>query len=263
MGSSSSPPPAPDPTATAAAQAKYNTQAAQQQQQMNMTNQVTPYGSLNYQQIGTWDDGTPRFEATQNLSPEQKQLYDTYTANQQKLGTLGGSQIDRVSNLLSTPWDMDTAVSDKLSGMQRQFLDPEWSTRESSLESKLANQGITPGSEAWNRQMERFSTDRGRAYNQMYLDAYKTGMQSSLTERNQPLNEITALMSGSQVQQPNFAQTPQASVAAPDYSGMVQSNYQGAQSNYNQEMAQYNAMMGGLFGLAGTGTKAAMPFMMG
>jgi hypothetical protein len=48
-----------------------------------------------------------------------------------------------------------------------------------------------------------------------------------LAERNQPLNEISALMSGSQVAQPTFTNTPQTQVAGVDYGGMVNNNYQG------------------------------------
>jgi hypothetical protein len=47
--------------------------------------------------------------------------------------------------------------------------------------------------------------------------------------------------------------TPQAQVGGVDYTGLVQ-------SNYAQQTAQSNAMLGGLFGLAGTGVTAAAKF---
>ena len=45
-------PEAPDPYATAQAQAQFNNQTAQTQQALNMVNQVTPYGTLTYEQTG-------------------------------------------------------------------------------------------------------------------------------------------------------------------------------------------------------------------
>ncbi len=64
-----SPPPAPDPKETAAAQSQMNKETAVAQYGLNATNQVTPQGTLTYKQIGTWADGTPRFEATTAYSP--------------------------------------------------------------------------------------------------------------------------------------------------------------------------------------------------
>ena len=85
MGKSSpTPPQAPDPVATAAAQQTMNQNTATTQQLLNMTNQVTPDGSLTYNQTGTNSfvgaDGktysVPQFTAAQTLSPTGQQLQD-------------------------------------------------------------------------------------------------------------------------------------------------------------------------------------------
>ena len=47
--------------------------------------------------------------------------------------------------------------------------------------------------------------------------------------------------------------TPQTQVAGVDYTGMVNNNYNAANQQYQAQVAKNNAMMGGLFGLAGTG----------
>jgi hypothetical protein len=74
--------------------------------------------------------------------------------------------------------------------------------------------------------------------------------------RDQPINEVTALMSGSQVSQPNFVNTPQTQVGGVDYSGIVNNNFNRSvdytMSTNAQNTAAANAQMGGLFGLAGT-----------
>jgi hypothetical protein len=79
MDTPSAPAP-PDPVATAAAQGNMNQNTATTQQLLNMTNQVTPDGSLTYNQSGnnsfTGADGksytVPQFTATQTLSPTQQ-----------------------------------------------------------------------------------------------------------------------------------------------------------------------------------------------
>lgn len=88
-----------------------------------------------------------------------------------------------------------------------------------------------------------------------------TALQQSLAQqlalRNQPLNEITALMSGSQVQMPQFQGYTGANVAAAPMFGAAQAQGDYAQNLYNQQMAAYNNKMSGLYNLAGTGAKLA------
>ena len=82
-----------------------------------------------------------------------------------------------------------------------------------------------------------------------------TALQQSLAQqlalRNQPLNEITALMSGSQVQMPQFQGYTGANVAAAPLFGAAQAQGDFAQRNYQNQLAAYNNQMGGLFGLGG------------
>jgi hypothetical protein len=71
--------------------------------------------------------------------------------------------------------------------------------------------------------------------------------------RNQPINEITALMSGSQVQQPNFVNTPTNQIPTTDIAGLINTNFNQQLSNYQQQSQNFNSLMGGIFGaLAGT-----------
>lgn len=84
------------------------------------------------------------------------------------------------------------------------------------------------------------------------LQMRNQGINEATTLRNQPLNEIAALLSGSQVAQPNFINTPQTQVAGTDYQGAVYNSYNAQMQAHQQKVASQNAMMGGLFGLAGT-----------
>jgi len=238
------PPTPPDPAKTAAAQSQLNKDTAITQYGLNATNQVTPYGNLSYTQNGTWPDGTPKFTATTSLSSGQQSLYDKDLSTQNKMADAAGSQIDKLGDTLGTPWDPNTDVAKKLVGMQHEFLDPEWNTREEQMRSRLANQGITSGSDAYNTENRQFGDQRSRAYDQMYLDSYKTGLDQSLAERNQPFNEFASFRNGTQIQNPSFTNTPQSQLSTPDLAGMTYQNYQG-------QLGYQNAAMGGVFGLGG------------
>ncbi len=250
-------PAAPDPVKTAAAQGAANKDTAVAQYGLNATNQQTPTGSLSYNQIGTWADGTPRFQATTALSEPEQAIFNTGQGTRQNLANIGQTQSAKVGDILNTPFNIDAARGQKINDIQRTFLDPEWKSRAGDLESSNIAKGLRPGSEAYTRSNQDFADQRSRAYDQSYLDAYKTAEQSALTERNQPLNEISALMSGSQVSQPSFQSTPTPGVAPTDVIGAQQQSLNQQNVGYNAQMNQRNAMMSGLFGLGGAGIKAA------
>jgi hypothetical protein len=271
------PPAPPDPVATAAAQGNMNQNTATTQQLLNMTDQVTPNGTLSYNQTGdstfTGADGktytVPKFTATQTLSPAQQALLDLTNKTKSNLGQIGVDQSQKIGGLLGTNLDLDTATEDKIDQLGAARLDPQFARNEDALRTRLANQGIQPGSAAWNAEMTQFGQGKNDAYNQLYLTGRGQGAQEALTERNQPINEITALMSGSQVSNPSFASTPSTGVAGVDYTGAVNNNFNALNQQYQTQVGNNNAAMGGMFGLAGTlgaaginSMKAAAPIMM-
>jgi hypothetical protein len=74
-------------------------------------------------------------------------------------------------------------------------------------------------------------------------------MQEQYQQRNQPLNEISALMSGSQVQAPNWLNSPQSQIATTDIGGLINQNFAQQQQNYQTANSNWQAMMGGILGL--------------
>jgi hypothetical protein len=82
-------------------------------------------------------------------------------------------------------------------------------------------------------------------------------MQEQYQQRNQPLNEIAALMSGSQVQQPNWLNSPSSQIATTDIGGLINQNFAQQQQNYQTATSSWNATMGGLLGLGAAGIKAS------
>lgn len=254
---SPSPPPAPDPVATAKAQGAANKETAIAQYGLNATNQVTPSGTLSYEQIGTWPDGTPRYQATTALSEKQQGLFDLGQQTQQNLGNIGVEQSGRIRDVLGKPFDINAARGTELADINRTFLDPQWARNLDAKKTELFNSGVRPGSQAYNDAMQGLEDQKQRAYNSMFLDSYGQANQAALTERNQPLNEITALLRGSGVSQPSFTNTPTPGVAPTDVIGAQQQALNQGNLAYQGQLAQNNAMMGGLFGLGKTAIGSA------
>lgn len=247
---SSSPPPAPDPVATAKAQAESNIKTATNQQQLNMVDQTNPYGSQKYTQTGTWADGTPRFSMQTTLSPEEQAKQDQQWEFDKLSNTLGINQVKKLTGILDTPFKLDNAATEgRLMELGRSRLDPILGQRRNELEAKLYNQGVMPGTEAYKRAMLEDTQGQNDAYNQLLLSGRGQAASELVAERNQPINEITALMSGGQVNQPTFGNTPQTSVANTDVAGITQQGYENSLIPWKQKNAENAALMSGLFSL--------------
>lgn len=255
MGKSA--PKAPDPAKTAAAQGAWNTVTAQQQQSMNMIGQNGPGGTLDYSQTGSTTImdpngkpiNVPQYTANVKLTPGQQAIYDQTQQSELNLATLANEQSDKLKGYLDTPFEYGNEEAEAWAydlGSKR--LDPRFAQQEDAMRTQLINSGIRPGTPAYDREMARMGETKNDAYNQLALGSRSQAFNEALSTRNQPINEITALMSGSQVANPTagFAQTPQSQVAGVDYTGLVNQNYQSQMQQYN---AQQGGMMGGLFGL--------------
>jgi len=249
---SPSPPAPPDPVKTAQAQATSNRDTAITNQQLNMVGQNTPYGSLSYEQTGTWSDGTPRYQAITSLSPEEQRNQNQQWEFDNLVNQLGIDQTERLSGHLDSPVKLGNEETEaRIYELGSKRLDPQFSERRDAMESKLYNQGVRPGTEAYDREMSRIGEQENDAYNQLLLSGRGQAVSETLTERNQPINEITALMAGGQVTQPNFTSTPQTNVSGVDTAGLTMDAYKyGPLAKYQADASNRSAMMGGLFGLA-------------
>ena len=82
--------------------------------------------------------------------------------------------------------------------------------------------------------------------------AQQQSLDQQLALRNQPLNQITGLMSGSQIQMPQFQGYQGANIAAaPIYQG-VQDTFQGQMDQYGIRQAAKNATTQGLMSMGGS-----------
>ena len=257
MGKSSSPPPAPDYAGAAQATAQGNLEATRAATAANRINQYTPYGSLTY--AHNPEEGNPDggWSQTVNLSPVGQQLLDYSNNAALGLGEQTGLALDRVGQGLSQPFDFGSVgdVQNAAEGAITSRLDPLWDRKQQQTETQLVNQGLRPGTEAYDNAMKDFNFGRNDAYQQAILAGINTMPQTfqlANSLRNQPLNELNALRTGSQVTNPTFNQVPQQqTTTGANMLGAAQAQGQYDMGLYNANVAQDNAMMNGLFSLGG------------
>jgi len=70
-------------------------------------------------------------------------------------------------------------------------------------------------------------------------------------QRAQPLNEISALLSGSQVQQPNFRNIATNQIPTTDVAGLINQNFAQQNDIYKTGLSSWNDVMGGILGAGG------------
>lgn len=257
MGKPSAPA-AQDPVATANAQTASNRETAITQTRLNAINQFGPQGSVEYAESGTWPDGTPKLSQTTKLSAGQQQIFDTGQKTQQNLANVANEQSGRIGALLNTPFSLDNdATEARLLELGNKRLDPSLDRRREAEITRLSNSGIKDGSTAFDRAMENLNQGENDARNQLLLTGRSQAVQEALMQRNQPINEIIGLASGTQVSNPQYAGTPTTGVAGTDVAGITQGAANSAQAAYGQQMGQWNSTVGGLFGL---GANALMAF---
>lgn len=262
MGKPDSPTP-PDPKDTAQAQTGTNIGTTIANNTMSQVNRYTPDGSLTYKDDGytTYTDPftkatyqIPKSSSTITLSPQQQAIKDQNDAAKLNLAGTANDQSGFLREYLGTPANFDTsAIEGRLSELGSQRLDPRFEQQRAATEARLANQGIAPGSEAYNREMTSLEQSKNDAYNQLYLQGRGQAFNELGAMRNQPINEITALLSGSQVSQPNVAPATPQGMPTTDVAGLINENYNQRYNNYQQKNAQTQSLLGGLFGLASGG----------
>ena len=265
MGKSASAPPPPDYAGAAQATAAGNLDAARANIAANRVNQYTPYGSLEYQVSGEDKFGNPMWKATQSLSPVQQQLLDYQNQTSLGLGQLAGKGLGYVSNMLDTPFDTSQLPTTGFNPSQSyqdaymQRLQPQIEQGREALDVKLANQGIPVGSEAYKRAMLAQSQRENDLLAAATTQGFGVGQQarqSALAEqaylRNEPLNTLSAVRTGAQVQGPTFVNpAQQANTAGADLLGATQMGYNAQMGAANAQNAANNAMTQGLFSLGG------------
>jgi hypothetical protein len=267
-------PPAPDYTAAANATAQGNLDAARTAVAANRVNQVTPYGNLNYSinPQSQWDIyGNPTWTATQTLAPTQQKLLDIQNQTSLGLGNLAGEGLGYVQNMLAKPFDTSQIAQTGInpgetmqdSIMRR--LQPQIQQGREAFDVRMANMGIPVGSEAYNRAM----VSQGQKENDLLTSAVINGTNTGLAAnqqgfqqlgymRNEPINTLNAVRTGSQVSSPNFISNipQQATTQGADLLGAAQMQGNAAQAASNAANASSSNLTSGLMGLGGAAMMA-------
>lgn len=223
------------------------------------------------------EDLTPTI--TQTFSPEQQALYDKQVKAQGLLGDLSiqgadslkgvvGKEVD-FSGVPGMPGGSDAIRDQTIEAMMGRY-DNDAGQRMDQTKADLIAKGLQPGTEAYEREMGRFGNQRNDAFTQaqlaggteasrsfgMDMDRRRQGISELLAQRQTPLNEINALMSGSQVSNPfagGLGYQGGANVAPAPMFQAGQAQYGASADQYNAKVGSRNSMMQGLFGLASGG----------
>jgi len=130
-------------------------------------------------------------------------------------------------------------------------------------QQQLGNQAITQNQQAALQQQQAALAAQNQQFNQNLQGgqfgntAQQQSLQQQLALRNQPLNEITGLMGGSQIQMPQFQGYQGSNIAAAPVFAGAQAAGQAAMDQYGIQSSNVNAQNAGLYNLAGAGLMAA------
>lgn len=293
---SPSPPSAPSPQETSAAQTQSNQATALYNWGLNNPNTNTPLGDISYS-VDNSNPAQPQSSANVTLSPAEQQIFNQNTSNITQQGQNAATAQGNVTNLLQTPYNLAGNVSslpsqtdlqgdlknaeNSLYGQQTQYLDPQFEQQQQQLQSQLANQGLAPGSAAYDTAMKNFGLQKQQAYQSAMNQATSGGAayqaqlsQTGLANQAQqaqlytqqyqePLNLYSSLMSGSQPTLPQFSGLNPSSAAPTNVLGAYQNAYNGQLNAYNAQVGSSNSLTSGLFGLGGAALGGALGGPMG
>ena len=303
FGSAPAAPAAPDYTGAAVAQGAANKETAIAQARLNNPNVYSPYGN----QTVTWGapDATGVSQPTinQTLTPEAQRALTAQQNLQANLATLGGQSYNTAFNVMSKPFDYRGQVQTSLdtSGVAKMpvnagttgqeaimsRLEPSLAKNRVSTETQLINQGLRPGSEAYDNAIKLLgqqendqrtqavlqgigldTSANAQGYNQALQSgqfgntAQQQNLAQAITQRQLPLNEVNALMSGSQIQNPTFGSYQGSNITPAPIANATAQTGAYNQNLYNQQVGTANANTAGLYSLGGQAVKAGLPYLL-
>lgn len=225
----------------------------------------------------------PRYNKTTTLSPDEQKLSNLDTGTRYNLGTtalglsakMGPYMQQGVNTSGWTPWQTGhefgestdrPAIEKALMARQEEGM----GRANKAQDVQLAARGLAPGTNAYGSVEDARGRARTDAQQQAYLASggearsnYQTAMsywdmlnqlrgsqaQESIALRNQPINEITALMSGAQVNLPQFSAYSRQGINAAPIGQYIS-------DGYTNQVNAASAKNEGIFGLAGAGLGA-------
>lgn len=290
----------------------------QKQAEQNRITQYTPQGNLVFGNVDGSGNFSPQSGAASQL--QESPFQQRYRMGREDLAlTMQDTAAPRIQNLPLSPIDttqfpdrkfnldfsgidpvpssndfsadasrVEQASFDRMKGL----LDPVFQKQERQLESKLVNQGLPIGSEAYGADFDNFRRNMNEQYSKAALDAVGAGRTEQSRLFNQALTGRQAQL-GDQITDVNLQNTQRASAVqeqqalrsselaelasllgiqpvqqveakgffAPspvDVTGPANLAYQGQLANYQNQQNQVSGMLSGLFGLGSAGLGAGI-----
>jgi hypothetical protein len=196
------------------------------------------------------------------------------------------------ANLQTRPdYEGGMAGWDRANQILQARLAPQMEQQSNAQAARLANQGIVQGTRAYENAMRTFNQGQNdlltnsqlagqsigqnlfsqglqgaqfgnQAQQQMFANqmananlgntAQQQQFNQALTRYNLPLNTLSSLRTGAQVQNPSFVNAPQqATTSGADMLGATGMNFNAQMGGFNAQAAERNNMMQGLFSLGG------------
>jgi hypothetical protein len=285
MGKPSAPAP-PDPKETAAASTGTSVATSIANTNMQNVGQVTPYGSMSYEQSGTstfTDPYTgmtyeiPQFTATTSLSPGQQQLFDTTQGTQQALASSANTAAQgftptqtavptydpfKTSAGLMTSAGLNTEYgTNDYSADRNEYeaalmarMQPSLDNQQQALNQSLANQGIGYGAEAFN--------DAQFTQSQARNDAEMAAILAAGTEQQRMFEMEMAAQNASnaalQQEYMNFNNPTQQEFQ--NFNAGTQGNNANAATTFNQSIQSQNDYMNQIMALLNAGSPTVPTF---
>lgn len=225
--------------------------SAEKQQAYNRPNQTNAYGSTSsWTQTGTDANGNPIFSQQTNWG-QPTQDFNT------GLMGLGGQYINRAQSMLDNPADLSSMPAfQQAQDFATSTLDRQFQLQKDALDNKLKNQGLQPGTEAYDNAMRSTLDAQGDQRNSLISSIQNQLWNQNLGAAQFGTNQLTQLanpgiQAGFQGMNAGFTPVPGINVGTVDAMGAYNNNFNQQMQNYNAKMQQQNAMMGALGQLGG------------
>jgi YD repeat-containing protein len=237
-------PKAPDPAKTAQGQYDWSKTAAKDQMNMNALDQTNPFGSSKFTR-----------DANGNLTGINTSLSGALQGGANKIMGNVGAQAGLLPSGAFNPNVDGSAIRKAIQDNAMLAAQPEWNRQDDRWRIEREERGLPIGSEIDSDVAAQTGEARNQYLRGVANDSFIAGANeeqrqfgNALTQYKLPW-ETTAsslgLLQGLKGLTPQASQ-PQASIAAPNYSQLMQNQYEA-------QKAQYDSEMGGLGQLASTG----------
>lgn len=258
-GGQASQPAVPDYMGAANQTAANNLAAARAATAANRVNQFTPYGSLEYKQVGEDKYGNPMWSATQSIDPSLQGAVD------KSKSVISDYQFGQFNpqGLPSIGINPGETMTDSI--MRR--LQPQMAMEQKQFDAQMANQGIPVGSEAYQNAARVFQQGQNDKLTSAVIQGTQTGLTANQqqyaqqqgtynTNLNAPFNYASNVKAFAS---PNYINpSQQASTTGADALAATQMGFNAQQGQYNAAQAQNAGLLGGLMGLGGSLGGAAL-----